>query len=229
MQLTAEQRAIVEHGLEHCLITAVAGSGKTTTLAWRIRHLLEQGQDPARLLILMFNRSAREDFEHKLAKVCANTGLQRPDVRTYHALGLRLYKRFVQEGYLPDWQGQPLSEAEIQLQVWHLLRQLVPDAQQDRLKREKKEAIALACQFIDRAKTTLRPADSVFEDMGLAPEMHYLIDVFHGFEHWRKRTHRISFADMLYEPVMAIHQHGALQKLVGNKMDMILVDEYQDT
>src|SRR5690606_849202 len=34
---------------------------------------------------------------------------------------------------------------------------------------------------------------------------------------------------MLYEPVMAIHQHGALQKLVGNKMDMILVDEYQDT
>ena len=68
MQLTAEQRAIVEHGLEHCLITAVAGSGKTTTLAWRIRHLLEQGQDPARLLILMFNRSAREDFEHKLAK-----------------------------------------------------------------------------------------------------------------------------------------------------------------
>ncbi|MDX1800576.1 MAG: UvrD-helicase domain-containing protein, partial [Marinobacter sp.] len=41
--LTTEQRAIITAGFEHALITAVAGSGKTSTLAWRIRYLLEQG------------------------------------------------------------------------------------------------------------------------------------------------------------------------------------------
>jgi len=47
MSLTDEQKAIVTLGYQHCVITAVAGSGKTTTLAWRIRHLLEQGHDPS--------------------------------------------------------------------------------------------------------------------------------------------------------------------------------------
>src|SRR5690606_27811439 len=48
-------------------------------------------------------------------------------------------------------------------------------------------------------------------------------------EDWRKHERRISYADMLYEPVQAIRQHQELQALVGNKMDIILVDEYQDT
>src|SRR5690554_3964471 len=57
--LTDEQRAIITAGYEHSVITAVAGSGKTSTLAWRIGHLLQQGHDPDRMLVLMFNRSAR--------------------------------------------------------------------------------------------------------------------------------------------------------------------------
>src|SRR5690554_7919167 len=59
--LTEEQRNIITAGYEHSVITAVAGSGKTSTLAWRIRYLLEQGHDPNRMLVLMFNRSARVD------------------------------------------------------------------------------------------------------------------------------------------------------------------------
>jgi DNA helicase-2/ATP-dependent DNA helicase PcrA len=91
--LTDEQRAIITAGYEHSVITAVAGSGKTSTLAWRIRYLLEQGHDPDRMLVLMFNRSARVDFERKLQEVCAQSGLALPEIRTYHAMGLRLYKR----------------------------------------------------------------------------------------------------------------------------------------
>ena len=89
--LTDEQRAIITAGYEHSVITAVAGSGKTSTLAWRIRYLLEQGHDPDRMLVLMFNRSARVDFERKLQEVCAQSGLALPEIRTYHAMGLRLY------------------------------------------------------------------------------------------------------------------------------------------
>ncbi|WP_339803861.1 ATP-dependent helicase [uncultured Marinobacter sp.] len=227
--LTDEQRAIVTAGHEHAMITAVAGSGKTTTLAWRLRWLLEQGHDPQRMLVLMFNRSARVDFERKLRDVTREAGLALPEIRTYHAMGLRLYRRFVREGYLPGFSDTLLTDQDIQYQAWLLTRQLVPEELADEVRRNKKEYVETATCFIDLVKTTLSPAEIVFEELGYSDRHRYLIDLFHGFEQWRKARSQISYADMLYEPVMAIHQNPALQRLVANKMDLILVDEYQDT
>ncbi|MDI9244039.1 ATP-dependent helicase [Marinobacter sp. CHS3-4] len=227
--LTDEQRDIITAGFEHAVITAVAGSGKTSTLAWRIRYLLEQGHDPDRLLVLMFNRSARVDFGRKLQEVSRNTGLRLPEVRTYHAMGLRLYRRFIKEGYLPQFSEKILTDQEINYQAWQLTRRLAPEDLEDEIKRNKKDFVETAVNFIDLVKTTLSPAEIVFEELGYADKHRYLIDLFHGFEQWRKANSRISYADMLYEPVMAIHQNPPLQRLVGNKMDMVLVDEYQDT
>ncbi|MDX1757763.1 MAG: ATP-dependent helicase [Marinobacter sp.] len=227
--LTDEQRAIITAPYEHAVVTAVAGSGKTFTLAWRIRYLLEQGHDPARLLVLMFNRSARKDFERKLQEVTRDTGLALPEVRTYHAMGLRLYRRFVRDGYLPAFSDAILGEQEINFQVWRLTRELAPAELADDLRRSKKDYVETAASFIDLVKTTLSPVEVVFEELGYADKHRYLIDLFHSFEAWRKGQGRISYADMLYEPVLAIHQSPALQKLVTNKMDLILVDEYQDT
>ncbi|KAA1171440.1 ATP-dependent helicase [Marinobacter salinexigens] len=227
--LTDEQRAIISSGFEHSVITAVAGSGKTSTLAWRIRYLLQQGHDADRILVLMFNRSARVDFERKLQEVCHQSGLALPEVRTYHAMGFRLYKRFVREGYLPDFSDRILTEQEIGFQAWQLTRRLAPEDLADEIRRNKKDFVETATGFIDLVKTTLSPAEVVFEELGYGDKHRYLIDLFHAFEQWRKGQARISYADMLYEPVMAIHQNPPLQRLVGNKMDLILVDEYQDT
>lgn len=227
--LTPEQHDIITAGHEHALITAVAGSGKTTTLAWRLRWLLQQDHDPRRMLVLMFNRSARVDFERKLRDITRDLGLSLPEVRTYHAMGLRLYKRFVQENYLPAFSEKILSEQEISYQAWILTRQLAPEDLADEIRRNKKDFVETATGFIDLVKTTLSPAEVVFEELGYSDRHRYLIDLFHAFEQWRKERSQISYADMLYEPVMAIHQNSALQRLVGNKMDLVLVDEYQDT
>ena len=227
--LTDEQQRIITAPAEHTVITAVAGSGKTTTLAWRIRYLLQQGYRPDRLLVLMFNRSARNDFQRKLQSVTRGARVSLPDIRTYHSMGLRLYRRFVQEGYLPGFSEKILTEQEISFQAWQLTRQLAPEELQDDIKRNKKDYVETATGFIDLVKSTLSPAEVVFEELGYAKQHRYLIDLFHSFEQWRKSHSRISYADMLYEPVMAIHQNPPLQQLVANKMDLILVDEYQDT
>src|SRR4051794_31658501 len=63
--LNAEQRVAAEHGLgaghaHHgpLLIIAGAGSGKTNTLAHRVAHLVLNGVDPQRILLLTFSRRA---------------------------------------------------------------------------------------------------------------------------------------------------------------------------
>src|SRR5713226_7490490 len=65
--LNTEQRHAVQHGIDaECattapplLVIAGAGSGKTKTLAHRVAHLVVNGVDPRRILLLTFTRRAR--------------------------------------------------------------------------------------------------------------------------------------------------------------------------
>src|SRR6478609_6215419 len=72
-QLNDEQRAAVEHGVDAAvgdvqrddrplLVIAGAGSGKTSTLAHRVAHLIAGGADPQRLLLLTFSRRAAQEM-----------------------------------------------------------------------------------------------------------------------------------------------------------------------
>src|SRR5690606_36070754 len=70
-ELNAEQRAAVEHGAEPLLVIAGAGSGKTKTLATRVAHLVAQGADPSRILLLTFSRRAASEMIARVGKVLA--------------------------------------------------------------------------------------------------------------------------------------------------------------
>ena len=70
--LNAQQRLAVEHGVgpmandrRPLLIIAGAGSGKTSTLACRAAHLIANGADPQRILLLTFSRRAAEALERR--------------------------------------------------------------------------------------------------------------------------------------------------------------------
>ena len=63
-KLNPNQRAAVMHGVGGAdippplLVIAGAGSGKTSTLAHRVAHLLVNGADPRRILLMTFSRRA---------------------------------------------------------------------------------------------------------------------------------------------------------------------------
>jgi DNA helicase-2/ATP-dependent DNA helicase PcrA len=63
--LNPEQRSAVEHGPAEglaappLLVIAGAGSGKTNTLAHRVAHLIVQGADPRRILLMTFFTACR--------------------------------------------------------------------------------------------------------------------------------------------------------------------------
>jgi DNA helicase II / ATP-dependent DNA helicase PcrA len=61
-KLNPEQRRAVEHGVREnnaapgmpLLVIAGAGSGKTNTLAHRVAHLIVNGADPRKILLMTF-------------------------------------------------------------------------------------------------------------------------------------------------------------------------------
>ncbi len=66
-KLNPEQRRAVEHGIRAndsalgtpLLVIAGAGSGKTNTLAHRVAHLIVNGADPRKILLMTFSRRRR--------------------------------------------------------------------------------------------------------------------------------------------------------------------------
>src|SRR5205809_5282513 len=77
--LNPSQRAAAEYGtagLPHelpgpLLIIAGAGTGKTTTLAHRVAHLLVRGADARRIMLLTFTRRAAEAMTRRAEQIAA--------------------------------------------------------------------------------------------------------------------------------------------------------------
>jgi superfamily I DNA/RNA helicase len=75
--LNPEQRQAVEHGVEAgraepaapLLIIAGAGSGKTNTLAHRVAHLIVNGADPRRILLMTFSRRAASEMIGRVERI----------------------------------------------------------------------------------------------------------------------------------------------------------------
>ena len=80
--LNPAQRAAVEFGVAPAragqgggedgplLVIAGAGSGKTNTLAHRVAHLILNGADPQRMLLLTFSRRAALKWSAAWARCC---------------------------------------------------------------------------------------------------------------------------------------------------------------
>ncbi len=71
--LNPKQREAVEYGIRPgktkgigpLLVIAGAGSGKTKTLAYRVAHLVANGADPQRILLLTFTRRAAREMTRR--------------------------------------------------------------------------------------------------------------------------------------------------------------------
>ena len=110
--LNPAQRAAVEFGVAPAragqgggedgplLVIAGAGSGKTNTLAHRVAHLILNGADPQRMLLLTFSRRAALEMERRVGAVlhrvmrlhAAQQPPALPWAGTFHAIGARLLR-----------------------------------------------------------------------------------------------------------------------------------------
>jgi DNA helicase-2/ATP-dependent DNA helicase PcrA len=238
--LTPEQLSIVHHQQGHARVIAVAGAGKTTTLVHFIQQRLLAGSNPKRMLVLMYNKAAQTDFQIKLQQVISQpsqqTGMQHfgalPDVRTFHALGFKIYHRLISEGHLPGIQQDLIGAGEMDGVVWRLLQQVASsqgfeETRQDILSQRKKW-VEPAVAFIDLVKSDLLSPADMFEESELPHQCQIFIETFERFEQWRKEHNRITFSDMLYDPCVLFKQRPEIAEQFSGHMEWILVDEYQD-
>src|ERR1700687_4038954 len=111
--LNHEQRRAVEHGVREksaapsmpLLVIAGAGSGKTNTLAHRVAHLIVNGADPRRILLMTFSRRAAAEMTRRVERIARlvmgnNAGMVAGALSwagTFHGIGARLLREYADQ------------------------------------------------------------------------------------------------------------------------------------
>ncbi|HMM52841.1 MAG TPA: ATP-dependent helicase, partial [Burkholderiaceae bacterium] len=105
-ELNPEQRAAAGFGERDAdgrfvsgplLVVAGAGTGKTATLAHRVAHLVMQGVDPMRILLLTFSRRAAREMTgraERLVGAARHGPVRLPWAGTFHSIGARLLREY---------------------------------------------------------------------------------------------------------------------------------------
>ena len=104
-KLNPEQRLAAEHVGGPLLVIAGAGSGKTNTLAHRVAHLIVNGADPRRILLMTFSRRASSEMQRRVERLVAQVMGAKSGVitdalswaGTFHGIGARLLREHAEQ------------------------------------------------------------------------------------------------------------------------------------
>lgn len=227
MGYTTEQIAVVNHDGGHAIVGAVAGSGKTHTMVARVIHLLKAGVEPRRILVLMFNKSAQEEFERRLKLACAEKGLPVAEVLTFHGFGMRISRRLVEAGLL---NGAKLETEgyTIRKMAREILQRVNAEGDEDNLLDLNFEVVTEFLDTIDILKGELFPTPDERWAATVRDVDKRFVRGFSLFEEARFDRGIRLFSDLIYDPVMAALSNPDVERFIGGRYDHVIIDEFQD-
>jgi DNA helicase II / ATP-dependent DNA helicase PcrA len=234
--LNKEQRRAAEHGASDqgrfrsgpLLVIAGAGTGKTKTLAHRVAHLIVNGVDPHRILLLTFSRRAAIEMTRRVEKITAAAlGTEHCDLPwsgTFHAIGARLLREYASRiGLKPSFTILDRSDAaDLMNLVRHDLKQ-----SEKKSRFPKKDTCLGIYSFAVNSGMTIEEV--------LATQFPWCVDwddelrdLFARYTDAKERQNVVDYDDLLlYWAEMMADPDLATE--IGDRFDHVLVDEYQDT
>jgi DNA helicase-2/ATP-dependent DNA helicase PcrA len=221
-KLTPEQEAVANHRTGHAIVSAVAGSGKSSTLIERNVRLLRDGCHPERILNLMFNKAAQEHFQQRLKKRIGDVPVM---VRTMHAVGNKLMKQLQQMGKLPN--SKLASEPQHRRIARLALRTAWAEAN-GRGAQIPQMVDEEFLRFLTLYKACVVKPVEVFSRYRFPNEFRAFIRGAVYYEQGLRSDGLHTFDDMIWRPVMAMLNEPALKTIATNRIDQLMLDEAQD-
>jgi DNA helicase-2/ATP-dependent DNA helicase PcrA len=235
--LNPEQRRAVAYGVDGSganisgplLIIAGAGTGKTSTLAHRVAHLIVHGADPARILLLTFSRRAAVEMERRVARILASVlGVNGRNPMqwsgTFHAVAARLLRSNARSiGLDPSF---TIHDREDSADLMNLVRHEL--GLSDKRQRFPLKATCLA--IYSRAV-------NAGEALALVLKRHFpwctewqeeLRGLFAAYVAAKQQQQVLDYDDLLlyWAELMQVSE---LAGALSAQFDYVMVDEYQDT
>ncbi len=245
--LNKEQVEAVEHGEGPLLVIAGAGTGKTTVITERIKHLiLEKNVLPAEVLALTFTDKASREMEERV-DVALPYGYSQMWITTFHSFCDRILRsEAIHIGLNPGY--KLMSEAET---ILFLRKNLFKfeleyfrplgnpnkflEGMLQHFSRLKDEDVSPTeyFQWAQNQKSPLRQGFAgrakIKTDQDEIKKTLELANAYKIYEELKTREGMMDFADLISNTLKLFRTRKNILSEYQNKFKYILVDEFQDT
>ena len=241
--LNPEQREAATYG-DRCggetfgsgplLVVAGAGTGKTMTLAHRVAHLVIEGVDTGRILLLTFTRRAAAEMTRRVESIVRDT-LARDRSQplpagvlawsgTFHSVGNRLLRRFAFAlGLDPGFSVLDRGDAADLLDV---SRHELGLSRQSRRFPKKDTCLAIYSRCVNARADLGETIEEFFP--WCADWEQELRELFRHYVIRKQQTQALDYDDLLLYWLHLVAEPDYASE-IGSWFDHVLVDEYQDT
>lgn len=219
----AQYEATVTH-TGSLLVLAGAGSGKTRTLVYRVARMLEEGIDPASILLLTFTRRAAEEM---LERAGALIGPQSEKVNggTFHSFANTVLRRY--GSYLNIPNSFTILDRSDSEDAVNLIRSRFGLEKKERRFPKKQTLIEIISLAANKTCSVAEVLDEQFPH--LFSELEDIVRVDQHYRAYKRDRGLLDYDDLLTRLRDLLREQPAIAQRLSSTLRYIMVDEYQDT
>jgi DNA helicase II / ATP-dependent DNA helicase PcrA len=236
--LNPAQREAVTFGIsktnrisDPLLIIAGAGSGKTNTLAYRVAHLICNGADPRKILLLTFTRRAAEEMINRAEKVVQKAKSSSTKevgtiswAGTFHSIANRLLRMYADAiGIDPSFTVLDRSDSA---DLMNKIRNDIGLSKKEK-RFPKKDTCLDIYSYIVNAQSGIDEILNRFFPW-CRNWTSELKSLFKRYSEGKRAMNVMDYDDLLLYWYFMV-KNARIAESIGKRFDHILVDEYQDT
>jgi len=213
--LNPAQKQAATHHNGAVLVIAGAGSGKTRVITARITYLIiNRNALPSSIVALTFTNKAANEMKKRITQFLGNNH-ELPFIGTFHSYCVQLLKKN------PDLLSTPFFSILDSSDQQKLIKAIL---QRNNL---HKQFTAKSVSYqISQMKNYSTDPDELAQNYLTNP---LLYEIYQAYEKEKKASKCLDFDDLLLETLQLFKKNRIFKELQQERVNHILVDEYQDT
>ena len=224
-ELNDQQLAAVITVLGPLLVIAGAGTGKTHLLAYRVLFLIESGVNPAMILLLTFTKKAAKEMLSRVDNHRNDNFNTEVTGGTFHSFAVRVIRQYhTYFDVLPNFTIADRSKSESIIDLARTNYKLNTKGLEFPTKRR-------VFEIISKARNTNVSIKDVIEKQftGLEEKISDIENIYEWYTNYKQSSSVLDFDDLMIVLRDKLRDDVKFRKIIQEKYEYIMVDEYQDT
>lgn len=225
-ELNDEQTAAVEAPLTNVCINAIAGSGKTRVLTYRVANLIDNGYAESEMILLTFTTKASQEMTARIKEILETDKLQLMS-GTFHGVASQILRKYAK--------ALGISETFSVLEGYRQ-RGLIDNCRKEMIKSYEGEesnfpSASLLVEIYSGAINHDIPfVEYIKNNYNWITETQIdeIITLFRDYIDRKQEEGLLDFDDLLIKFYDLLHDYPDIREEITERFKYIFVDEYQD-
>jgi len=217
--LNSQQREAIRYVDGPLLVLAGAGSGKTSVITQKIAYLTEQcGMKARHIAAVTFTNKAAREMKERVGQLVDKRYTRGLIVSTFHNLGLTIIRReYKLLGHRPGF--SIYDQQDSMTLIKDLLLREFSDSMDD--------CNLIQAQISAWKNELMTPGKAIKQ--AITQEDLLAATLYQQYNAYLKAYNAVDFDDLIYKPAKLFKEQPAILQKWRQRIQYLLVDEYQDT